>query len=68
MEPSYIVKFHGGGSGVRRNTFDGAIQAAKDRARESNRPARVYRVGAPNVLLATVDRSGVYFTEAGEDE
>jgi hypothetical protein len=49
----YIVKFNNGASGVQRTSFDAAIDAAVER-----RPARVYRVGAPNVLVAVVHVDG----------
>jgi hypothetical protein len=60
----FIIKFQNGASGVQRLTFGGAIDAAVDR-----RPARVYRVGAPNVLLAIVHvDGGIDFTQDGAME
>lgn len=51
--PDYIVKFRNGASGVRRTSFDSAIDAAVE-----NRPARVYRIASPNVLVAVVHVDG----------
>jgi len=49
----YTIKFQNGGSGVQRDDFDAAVEVAVEQ-----RPARVYRVGAPNVLLAVVHLDG----------
>lgn len=63
-EAVYTVKFHNGAHGVQRTNSEAAYEVAIER-----RPARVYRVGAPNVLLATVhDDGGITFTPEGAAE
>jgi len=64
----YIVKWARGAHGVKRDTFGSACKTAEHRA-SKGQPARVYRVGAPNVLLATVHVDGGYdFTPDGQAE
>jgi hypothetical protein len=67
--PAYIVKFQAGASGVERDTFAAAMAAAKTRVSGATRPARVFRVGAPNVLLAQVWKDGsIDLTAEGAQE
>jgi hypothetical protein len=49
----FVVKFDNGASGIVRPTRETALATAVKR-----RPARVYRIGSPNVLIAVVNRHG----------
>lgn len=58
----YVVKTQGGAGGFKRETVKGAFAFAVAQA-----PARVYRVGKPNVLLGWTEKNGrLRFTPEGE--
>lgn len=65
----FIVKFQHGASGVRRASFDGALEVAAERAKEGD-PSRVYGIrGGVNVLLAVVwVDGGIDYSPAGAQE